>query len=319
MYRYLYGPIPSRRLGVSLGIDPIPHKTCPLNCIYCECGATTVYTRERKEYVPASEILDEIRQFLTLNPAPDYITFSGSGEPTLHSGLGEMIRTIKTEYPHVNVAVLTNSVMLNDPSLPQELMAADLVAPSLDAVTQTAFKKIDVPLPGLDASQIPQHLQDFARNFLAQKDKQLWVEIFVVDGINNVPSEISEFARVLSDMPYSRIQLNRLDRVGTVKTLIPTSMEQMYLMQEALLEAGLHDVEIVGKCKKREEIRKYHHTLEEAILENLARRSHSLEDLMDLTSLTSEEIGGYLDLLATEKKLEVKIIDRKIVYTRLHA
>ena len=319
MYRYLYGPIPSRRLGVSLGIDPIPHKTCPLNCIYCECGATTVYTKERKEYVPSSEILDEIRRFLAENPAPDYITFSGSGEPTLHSGLGEMIRTIKAEYPHVNVAVLTNSVMLDDPSLPQELMAADLVAPSLDAVSPAVFKRIDVPLPGLDATKIPQYLQDFAHNFLSQKDKQLWVEIFVVDGINNIPSEIEEFVKVLKKMPYSRVQLNRLDRVGTVKTLIPTSMEQMYIMQEALLSAGIHDVEVVGKCKKREEIRKYHHTLEEAILENLGRRSHSLEDLIDLTGLTSEEIGGYLDLLATEKKLEAQIIDRKIVYTRLRA
>ncbi|MGL5253644.1 MAG: radical SAM protein [Brevinema sp.] len=319
MYKYLYGPIPSRRLGVSLGVDPIPHKTCPLNCVYCECGATTVYTKERKEYVPSSEILNEIRHFLASNPAPDYITFSGSGEPTLHSGLGEMIRTIKKEYPHIKVAVLTNSVMLDDSSLPKELMAADLVAPSLDAVSPEVFKRIDVPLPGIDISQIPSYLQEFARTFLAQEGKELWVEIFVVEGINTTPSEIEKFACVLNNMPYSRIQLNRLDRIGTVKTLLPTSMEKMYSMQDELLEAGLHDVEVVGKCKKRDEIRRYHHTLEEAILENLGRRSHSLDDLMDLTGLTAEEIGGYLDLLAMEKKLEARVIDSKIVYSKIHS
>lgn len=316
-YKYLYGPIPSRRLGVSLGIDPIPHKTCPLNCIYCECGATNNFTLERKEYIPTDAILEEISRFLDENPAPDYITFSGSGEPTLHSRLGFMISSLKQKYPHIKIAVLTNSIMLYSEKLQNELLGADLIAPSLDAVTESVFKRIDVPVPGVDIASIPLHLQEFARNFLAQPNKALWMEIFVVEGLNTTPQEIEAFIDVFKNMPYTKIQLNRLDRIGTVRTLTPASMESMEAVKTAFIKAGLHDVEIIGKCKKREEIKKYRHNLEESILETLGRRSHSFDDLMDITGLDDEHLGSYLDVLTAEHKLEAGIIEGRVVYTRL--
>jgi wyosine [tRNA(Phe)-imidazoG37] synthetase (radical SAM superfamily) len=103
-YRYLFGPVPSRRLGISLGIDLVPHKTCLFNCVYCECGRTTNLTCERREYVPTNEVIAELDEFLATAPDLDYVTFAGSGEPTLHSGIGEIISFIKDRYPRYRVA-----------------------------------------------------------------------------------------------------------------------------------------------------------------------------------------------------------------------
>jgi len=112
MYNHLFGPVPSRRLGISLGLDLVPMKTCTLNCIYCECGRTTHLTLNRKEYVPFDEVKKELSHFLSHNPRPDYITFSGSGEPTLNSTIGDVIHFIKTQAFNIPVAVLTNGTLL---------------------------------------------------------------------------------------------------------------------------------------------------------------------------------------------------------------
>ncbi|MCP3953611.1 MAG: radical SAM protein, partial [Desulfobacterales bacterium] len=135
MYRYLFGPVPSRRLGISLGIDLVPMKTCTLDCIYCECGRTTGLTLERAEYVPLETVKEEYRHYLAHNPAPDYITFSGSGEPTLNRHIGEIIRFIQARDQQVPVAVLTNGTLLGDPGVRAELKEASVVIPSLDAAT----------------------------------------------------------------------------------------------------------------------------------------------------------------------------------------
>ena len=129
MYTCLFGPVPSRRLGMSLGVDLVPHKVCTLNCVYRECGRTTNLTLERKEYVPAEEVMKELKQFFKENPYPDFITFSGAGEPTLNSRIGDVLRFIKTHWPHVPAAVLTNGSLLRDPLVREELLAANIVLP----------------------------------------------------------------------------------------------------------------------------------------------------------------------------------------------
>ena len=142
MYKHLFGPVPSRRLGMSLGVDLVPHKVCTLNCVYCECGATTNLTTERKEYVSYNEIISELKDFFNNNSKPDYITFSGAGEPTLNIHIGKVIDFIKSNYPAIPVAVLTNGSLLNNNQVKQELLSADLILPSLDAATESALKKI---------------------------------------------------------------------------------------------------------------------------------------------------------------------------------
>jgi len=173
MYKHLFGPVPSRRLGMSLGIDLIPHKICTLNCIYCECGATTSLTHERKAYVPVDEVYSELNDFFKNNPDPDYLTFSGAGEPTLHSHIGEVIAFLKELRPSIRVAVLTNGTLFGDPEVREELMLADLVLPSLDAATDLAMRRINRPRRELKASGYIKGLIEFSREFKGE----IWLEI----------------------------------------------------------------------------------------------------------------------------------------------
>ena len=145
MFKHLFGPVPSRRLGMSLGVDLVPHKVCTFNCIYCECGKTTDLTVQRDEFISAEEVKEELSRYFNNNPNPDYITFSGAGEPTLNSRLGEILRFIKERWPQVPTAVLTNGSLLYDPAVRQEILASDVVLPSLDAVSDRAFRRIDRP------------------------------------------------------------------------------------------------------------------------------------------------------------------------------
>ena len=317
-YKYLYGPIPSRRLGISLGIDPIPFKTCPLNCIYCECGATTNFTMERKEYIPTQDLLRELDHFMANNQAPDFITFSGSGEPTLYKDMGLVIDYIHSNFLKTKVAVITNSIMLVDKELCQELMKADLVAPSQDAISEEAYTKIDLPMKDIDVNTLTQCLRDFATEYMQLDNKELWIEIFIVEGINDTDKEIDLFIEELKTIPYSRVQLNRLDRIGTMVNLQPASMERLYYIQERFQKGGLNNVEIIGKFKKREEIKSYNQSLEDIIMTCLKRRSTSLDDLLTMTSSTVEDIGKYLDVLGTENKIIQKNIDGEVSYKLFH-
>ncbi|MDK2818944.1 MAG: radical SAM protein [Spirochaetota bacterium] len=317
-YKYLYGPIPSRRLGISLGIDPIPFKTCPLNCIYCECGATTEFTMERKEYIPTQDLLRELDHFMAHNQSPDFITFSGSGEPTLYKDLGFVIDYIHNNFLHTKVAVITNSIMLADKILCRELMKADLVAPSQDAISEETYKKIDVPMKNIDINKLPQYLREFAIEYMSLEKKELWIEIFIVEGINDTDQEITLFIKELKKIPYSKIQLNRLDRIGTKLDLKPASMERLYYIQDRFIENGLKNVEIIGKFKKRDEIKSYNQSLEDIIMTCLTRRSTSLKDLLIMTSSTVDDIGKYLDVLGTENKIIQKNIDGEVSYKIFH-
>jgi len=161
MYKYLFGPVPSRRLGMSLGVDLVPHKVCSLNCIYCECGRTTNLTLERKEYVPFDEVIKELEHFMNNNPAPDYITFSGSGEPTLNSRIGDVLQYIKSNHPDILVAVLTNGTLFSDKQVRSELLSADVVLPSLDTASDSTFYKINRPFHSININDYIKGLEEF--------------------------------------------------------------------------------------------------------------------------------------------------------------
>ena len=154
MYKHLFGPVPSRRLGMSLGVDLVPHKVCSLDCIYCECGATTELTIERKEYVSFDSVTKELDHYLDNNPAPDYITFSGAGEPTLNSRIGDIIKFIKNKKADIPIALLTNGTLLFKKEVRQELLNTDLVLPSLDTVSDLSFQKTNRPFHSLKIEEI---------------------------------------------------------------------------------------------------------------------------------------------------------------------
>ncbi len=233
---YIYGPVLSRRLGKSLGIDLIPHKTCSLDCVYCECGKTTNLTLSREEYMSTEKIIKEIQNFLKNKPDLDYITFAGSGEPTLHSGIGEIISFINKNYPQYKVAVITNSTLLNDPEVINSILAADLIIPSLDAVSQEAFEKINRPHRNLTLEKIIAGIKKLTKKY----DREIWLEIFIVPGVNDNEKELKLFKNFLNEVNIKKVQLNSLDRPGIVDWLKPANKSDLKRIANYL-----GDVEIV--------------------------------------------------------------------------
>lgn len=294
MYKYVYGPVPSRRLGVSLGIDMVPYKTCSLNCVYCECGATTDLTLERKEYFLAETIISELRDFLSKNPMPEWLTLSGSGEPLLNSKTGYIIDTIKNEFPESKFAVLTNGTLLMNDDVRRELMTADLVLPSLDGATKQAFDAIDRPAISLYIDDVINGIAKFTKEFRA-KDKQIWLEVFIIDGVNTDDKNIAAFREAFIKIQPNIIQLNTLDRPGTVPNIKPASKETLAMIQKKL---DLPNVEIISKYKLRSEIPSYRRDIESAILEILRVRPCTVKDLADTLHTHINEINKYLEVLS---------------------
>jgi len=186
MYKNLFGPVPSRRLGMSLGIDLVPKKVCSLNCVYCEVGKTTELTLERKEYISYDEIVAELSSYFKNNPNPDYITFSGYGEPTLNIRIGDIISFIKQHKPNIPIAVLTNGTLLFDKNVRESLKEADVVLPSLDAATEGVFRKINRPIKTLMLENYVNGLITFCNEFKGK----VWLEIFILPGYNDSLSEL---------------------------------------------------------------------------------------------------------------------------------
>jgi wyosine [tRNA(Phe)-imidazoG37] synthetase (radical SAM superfamily) len=205
--RYLYGPVPSRRLGRSLGVDLVPLKTCTYDCIYCQLGRTTYTTTERKEYLPIDEILVELEQRLALAPAPDYVSLAGSGEPTLHSRIGELIARIK-KLTDIPVAVLTNGSLLWMRPVQDALMEADLVLPSLDAGEERIFRHVNRPHRGITFEQMTEGLITFRERF----HKPIWLEVFLLAGITGIAPEARKIAGIANRIRPDRVQLNTVSR-----------------------------------------------------------------------------------------------------------
>jgi wyosine [tRNA(Phe)-imidazoG37] synthetase (radical SAM superfamily) len=205
--RNVFGPVPSRRLGRSLGVDLVPTKACSYDCIYCQLGRTTFKTVERREYVPMTDILMEVEERLAAGVSADYITLSGSGEPTLHSDCGDILRTIKT-LTDIPVAVLTNSSLLGDPQVRDELMAADLIIPSLDAGDAAMFSQVNRPHPAVDFAVMADGLAAFSHAFPGR----LWLEIFLLDGLTAVEEEARKIAFHAARVRADKVQINTVSR-----------------------------------------------------------------------------------------------------------
>ncbi len=309
MYKYLFGPVPSRRLGISLGIDLIPVKTCTLNCVYCECGRTTDLTLERKEWVPTKKVIEELDDYLQNNPTPDFITFSGSGEPTLHSGVGEILDFLtrkKKTYPF-KTAVLTNGTLLNDPQVRRELLQADVVAPSLDAASKRAFKKINRPHPDLNIEDIIAGEIAFRKEFQGE----IWLEVFIVPGVNDNEQELTALKEAILQIKPDIVQLNTLDRPGAIPTIRAATREEL---QHILDFWQLPNAEIIAKAQTRQEKKSYRKDTESAILETIRRRPCTLNDLQEILGLHINEINKYLSVLEAKGKIKSLRQNRGVFY-----
>jgi wyosine [tRNA(Phe)-imidazoG37] synthetase (radical SAM superfamily) len=297
-YKHLFGPVPSRRLGISLGVDLVPHKVCSLNCIYCECGKTTNLTTKRKEYVPTDELISELKSYLGKNPTLDYITFSGSGEPTLHKDFGKIVAFLKTNFPQYKLALLTNSTLFYLPEVREEAKQMDLILPSLDAVSEPVFKKINRPEKSLSAQKIVDGLIALRQEFKGK----IWLEVFIVPNLNDSENEISLLKAVLKKIHPDEIQLNSLDRPGTEEWI---ESADRILLEKIKTKLVPLPVKIISKFKPRNQQKSYAFDVEETIYSTISRRPCTEEDLSEITGLHQNEINKYLSVLLQENKIEM--------------
>lgn len=202
-FRYIYGPVPSRRLGISLGISPIPKKTCNYSCIYCQLGRTDKMTNTRESFFPPQDIISELEDYLSSGQHFDAVTIVGEGEPTLYLDLGILLREIKKRV-NVPLAVITNGALLYDKKLQQELNNADIVLPSFDAYDEVSFRKINRPHRTLDFKRYCEGLEDFSNNFKGE----LWIEIMLMRGVNDDDDSLRKYRSLLDKIRYSKLYIN---------------------------------------------------------------------------------------------------------------
>lgn len=290
----IFGPVPSRRLGFSLGVDTIPFKTCSLNCIYCQLGRTINKTIQRKEYIAADDILREIEEVLREGKRIDYITFSGSGEPTLNSEIRRMISRIK-ELTSIPLAILTNGTLLYRPRIREDLMEADLVIPSLDTVTQEIFEMVNRPHPSLKIEKVITGIDSFSQEF----NGKVWLEIMVVKGINDSLEEIEKAAQVIKQMNLEKIQLNTVVRPPAEEFARPLTREDLNNIKTVLGKK----CEIIAEFKRATQ-KAYKRDVEKRILSMVKRRPVTLVDISHSLGLHRNEIIKYVEAL--EKKHQVK-------------
>jgi wyosine [tRNA(Phe)-imidazoG37] synthetase (radical SAM superfamily) len=307
MYKYLFGPVPSRRLGISLGVDLVPAKVCSLDCVYCEVGKTTKLTTQRMEYILFTRVTEELEHYFANNPDPDFITFSGSGEPTLNSRLGDVLTFIKDKRPNLPVAVLTNGTLLCDEKVRRELAAADVVLPSLDAATEETFQKINRPDSGIEIEKYINGLVQFRKEYTGK----IWLEVFILPGYNDHPEELMALKKAIERINPDSVQINTLDRPGTVESLIPATRAEMQRVKEFW---DMPDVEIIAAAVKRKDLQSYRTDAEDAILGTISRRPCTADDLAVILGIHRAEVNKYLDVLEGEGKIESVRQERGVFY-----
>lgn len=301
----IFGPVPSRRLGFSLGIDTIPFKTCTLDCIYCQLGKTTNKTLERKEYICADLIVDEIKKIIKdKEQRIDYITFSGSGEPTLNSKIGYMIEKVK-KITSIPVAILTNGTLLYSDRLKDELKEADLVIPSLDAADEPTFKKINRAHPSLNFEEMLSGMVKFSQEFKGK----IWLEIMLIKGINDSSQHIEKISQIIKNIRVDKIQLNTPVRPPAEESVSPLSMPDLEKIRSFL---G-NKCEIITSFKRTKQ-KASTKGIEETILAMIKRRPLTLTDISDSLGLHQNEILKCIESLKEKNLVHSKIYSGKRYY-----
>lgn len=269
MYKHVFGPVPSRRLGISLGVDLVVSKSCNLNCIFCECGATKKIQLERQRFKDMNEILEEISAVLK-DIKPDYITFSGSGEPTLSLDLGNISKAIKEDLKYEGkICLITNSLLLADENLMKELEYIDLIVPTLNTLTQDIFEKIVRPDYRTSVEEIRKGFINLNNSNYKGK---IWIEIFILENVNDSDKNFVDIANFLKseNIRYDKIQLNTIDRVGAERDLKAISFEKISRAKKILEENGLNNIEIIKSLGELEEDKKIQ--VNQELLDNMKQK-----------------------------------------------
>ncbi len=294
---FIYGPVPSRRLGYSLGIDILPYKTCSLDCIYCQLGTTPKKTVERKKYFSIKEILAGIKKAIETGHHIDYITFSGSGEPTLNKIIGELITNIKA-FTDIPVAVLTNSTLLSQEEVRQDLKKADLVVPSLDAASQDVFLQINRPHPKLELKEILSGLIEFRKQY----NGKIWLEILFVKNVNDSHTHLLKLKKVIEKIRPDKIHLNTVVRPPAEITAQPISRSRLEEIQKFLGDKA----EIIAEFQGGDQP-PYQENIASQILDMVKRRPVTLEDISSSLGKHRNAVLKELNSLLQENKIKIVI------------
>jgi len=239
--KFVYGPVPSRRMGESLGISPIPKKTCNYSCIYCQLGRTNKLSNKRLDFFSIYDIIKEFKTYLKSGSEFDVVTIVGEGEPTLYLKLDELIGKIK-ELTSKPVAVITNGALLHDKRVRDELCGADIVLPSLDAYDEDTFKRINRPYPKLNFMECYNGLIEFSKIYKGQ----LWLEIMLIDGINDDSDSLRKLKLLIKEVKYHRLYINTPARPPAEEYVKTVSSENMNMAIEMLGGISIENLVSVG-------------------------------------------------------------------------
>ncbi|GAA0741132.1 radical SAM protein [Clostridium oceanicum] len=281
--KFVYGPVPSRRMGESLGISPIPKKTCNYSCIYCQLGRTDKLSNKRQEFFAVSDIIEELKDNLSSKVNFDVVTIVGEGEPTLYLKLGDLIDEIKklTTKP---VAVITNGSLLYDKSVQKDLSKADIVLPSLDSYDENTFKKVNRPYGKLDFMECYKGLTQFSKNYKGQ----LWLEIMLIEGINDDENSLIKFKSLIKEINYDRLYINTPVRPPAEEGVHQVKSEDMDRAVEFLGGISIENLVSVGFDSKIKDDYK-------AILSIIKR--HPMNQFEIKTFLNSRKCKDSLDII----------------------
>jgi wyosine [tRNA(Phe)-imidazoG37] synthetase (radical SAM superfamily) len=282
--KYLFGPVASRRLGLSLGIDIVPFKICSQDCIYCELGPTTEKSIERKDYAPIEDILAELKERLAEGLSVDFITITGSGEPTLNSRLGELVEKIK-KITKIPVAILTNGTLFYRQDVRADCAKADVVVPSLDAGDEGVFEKINRPHPDINIEKLILGLCSFRDEYHGQ----IWLEVFLVEGVNTGVEQIAEIKEAIKRIRPDKIQLNTAVRPTAEAGIERVKPERLADIAKELGEncEVVADFSAARRHKKAQSKAEY-------VLSMLKRRPCSIEDICSGLGISREEAQKYI-------------------------
>ncbi|MBT4482364.1 MAG: radical SAM protein [Candidatus Latescibacteria bacterium] len=293
--KYIFGPVPSRRLGLSLGVDIVPLKTCTLSCIYCQVGKTPNPTLTRREYIPVKEVLDELESHFKSGVKTDWVTFSGSGEPTLNSGIGDILRGIKamTDIP---VCVITNGTLLWDPQVRHDICQADAVMPSLDSALESSFHKLCRPHPDSKIDMIIDGIVQFRKEYQGK----LWLEIMIVGGINDTPEELHALRNAVRKIEPDTVQINTVARPPAEVSAKPVPLKRLEEIREYFGE----NTEIIASFKS--DSKKSSPADIDDVRAYLKRRPGKVEDISSALGIETQETEKIIKQLEDSDEITLK-------------
>lgn len=310
-YRYLFGPVRSGRLGLSLGVDCLGEPICSFDCPYCEVGATAVHTDLRKPYVPVETLGEEMRRWRgQFDALPDVVTLGGMGEPTLNSDLGAIIELAREVFAPAPVAVLTNASLFSDPAVRAELARADIVLPSLDSLVPSEFQAVNRPVAGLDVGDIARGILDFRREYKGL----LYLEVLLLEGVNDSDANLRALETYLAELKPDRVDVVTMTRPGASEAAMPVERGTLDRFRQALCAGDAPPAREQSTGKVDKNARLGQKTVIELARASISRRPQTAGQLARALSIPRSQAKQVLTFLVADSHARKRLKDGRTYY-----